>query len=140
MTKSDQNIKTLLDQWGRWMVRGNSLAIGYPSIAAFAKLRVDGGRSSGNELLMDDDLRRLNEFINHLRPGLKRVVACHYISAGYVKDKPAKLDLKRDAYFRLLQTAIEQLAHEMGGKYQIEVEDWAFLQPESAGADVGQKI
>lgn len=123
MTKSDQNIKTLLDQWGRWKVRENSLALGYPSIAAFARLRVDGARSSGNELLVDDDLQRLNGIIHQLRPSLKRLLACHYISAGYVKDKPAKLGLTRDAYYRLLQTAIEQTAHEMGGKYQMEFEE-----------------
>lgn len=123
MTKPDQNIKTLLDQWGRWKVRENSLALGYPSIAAFARERVDGERSSGNELLIDDDLKRVNDVVNGLRPALKRVVACHFITAGHAKDKPAMLLMSRVRYYELLDASIQQVAHEMGGKYRMEEEE-----------------
>ncbi|MDO4706174.1 MAG: phosphoadenosine phosphosulfate reductase family protein [Comamonadaceae bacterium] len=62
MPRKDQsNIEILLGDWGAWKFRENRCAVGYPSISALARMRVDCSSSKDlPDFVVDDDILRLD--------------------------------------------------------------------------------
>src|SRR5690606_6040421 len=76
---SKSNIEILLGEWGAWKRGDNRSALGYPDHANFNQMRVDGQRYAEPDVLMvDDDLRRLDRFIDHLFPEVRAALIAHY--------------------------------------------------------------
>ena len=113
------NIEVLLGEWGAWKRGENRAALGYPDQSAFVRMRVDGARRADPyALLVDDDLRRLDEeLIPGLHPDYKTILACHYIKNGPVKTKAYELKISVRLYYTTLEHAHKALAHQMGGRY-----------------------
>lgn len=117
---SKTNIEILLGEWGAWKRGENRGALGYPDQAAFQSMRVDGQRRSDPYALMvDDDLRRLDEQIDQLFSEARAVTVAHYVWPGPVKSKLPRLRTSRTGYYDTLDFAHRQLSHWMGGKYII---------------------
>lgn len=122
MSRKDQsNIEILLGDWGAWKFRENRCAVGYPSISALARMRVDCSSSKDlPDFVADADVLRLDAIVEAMRPALKRVLVVHYMMGGRTKDKAAMLGRPLRQYHVDLQYATQQAAHEMGGKYLLE--------------------
>ncbi|MHC3915138.1 hypothetical protein ACI0FN_01101 [Alcaligenes nematophilus] len=79
-------------------------------------MRVDGMCAPEAEvLLVDDELRRLDDWIDTLYPDAKAVVIAQYVWPGLVKQKIDRLGLSRPTYYFRLEFAMKQLDHLMYG-------------------------
>lgn len=117
------NLEILLAEWGAWKRGENRNPLGYPGSSAFQQMRVDGSRKTDPDvLLIDDDLRRVDRYVNGLFPEARLVVTAHYVWSGPVKAKLERVRLSRTGYYDMLDCAHKQLSHWMGGGY-------AFSQP-----------
>lgn len=109
-------LEILLGEWGCWKRGENRSALGLPSQSAFQNMRVDGMCAPEAEaLLVDDELRRLDEWIDTLYPDAKAVVIAQYVWPGLVKQKIDRLGLSRPTYYFRLEFALKQLDHLMYG-------------------------
>ncbi|OZI56752.1 hypothetical protein [Bordetella genomosp. 4] len=114
------NIEVLLGEWGAWKRGENRSSLGYPGQSAFQRMRVDGQRRADPYALMvDDDLRKVDEHIARLFPEAHVVVVAHYVWPGPVKTKLDRVKATRTRYYDLLEMAHKQLSHWMGERYQI---------------------
>ncbi len=112
------NLEILLSEWGAWKRGENRSALGYPDMAAFARMRVDGQRRADPDaFLVDDDVRRLDAAIERLHPDMKLVVVAHYVWLGPVKQKIERLRIPRTIYYRHYEFAHKTLAAVLGGRY-----------------------
>lgn len=115
---SKSNIEILLGEWGTWKRGENKSALGYPDQAAFQRMRVDGQRRADPDvLLVDDDLRKLDNQISALFPEARRVITAHYVWPGPVKAKIDRLEISRTCYYDTLDSSHKQLSHWMGEGY-----------------------
>ena len=113
-----QNIEILLSDWGAWKRGENRSALGYPEQSAFTAMRVDGQRRSDPDVfLVDDDMRRLDSWVDQLFPDAKLAVTAHYVWPGPVKSKLDRVRMSRTRYYDMLDCAHQQLSHWMGGSY-----------------------
>lgn len=107
-------LEILLGEWGCWKRGENRSALGLPSQSAFQNMRVDGICAPEAEaLLVDDELRRLDNWIDTLYPDAKAVVVAQYVWPGVVKQKIERLCLSRPSYYFRLEFAMKQLDHLM---------------------------
>lgn len=112
------NLEILLGDWGRWKAIQDDAGLGYPSEAAFSKMRVDCNVHQGSSVSMvDPDLRKVDGAINRLHPQYRAVVAIHYKMQAPVKVKHDALGIARRTYYDYLDFCHKQLSHEMGGIY-----------------------
>lgn len=117
---SKSNIEILLSEWGAWKRGENRNVLGYPDQSAFMTMRVDGlRRTDPYALLVDDDLRLLDKYIDKLFPDVKAVVVAHYVWTGSSKSKQSRLKLTRTAYYTHLDYAHNQLGYWMGDGYAV---------------------
>lgn len=117
---SKSNIEILLSEWGAWKRPENRGALGYPNQAAFQSMRVDGQRRTDpSVLLVDDDIRRIDDLVGKLYPEAMMVATAHYVWSGPVKLKLSRVRLSRTGYYDVLDFVHKQLSHQMGGKYVI---------------------
>ena len=114
------NIEILLGEWGAWKRGDNRSALGYPDHANFNQMRVDGQRYAEPDVLMvDDDLRRLDRYIDHLFPEVRAALIAHYVWIGVVKAKLDRVKMSRTGYYAHLEYAHKQLSHWMGDTYTV---------------------
>lgn len=107
-------IKELLREWAGWQI--DHLAADYPSRSAFVVERVQTsgpGESAYRE--MPDDIKRLNDEIEKLAPGFKRVLALEYLDRRPQKTKAAVLGIPREVFSVRLRFIHEQLNFAMFG-------------------------
>lgn len=115
---SRSNIEILLGEWGTWKRGENRNPLGYPESSAFQNMRVDGQRGSDPDvMLVDDDLRKLDNQVSALFPEARRVITAHYVWPGPVKVKLDRLAISRTGYYDMLDSAHKQLSHWMGHGY-----------------------
>jgi len=113
-------LEILLSEWGAWKRGENRSALGYPDMAAFARMRVDGQRRADPDaLLIDDDLMRIDRYVMGLFPEARLVITAHYVWSGPVKAKLDRLQVSRTHYYDMLDCAHKQLSHWMGGNYVV---------------------
>lgn len=109
-------LEILLGEWGAWKRGENRSALGLPAKSVFQNMRVDGMRSPEPDVpLVDDELRRVDDWIDTLYPDAKAVVVAQYVWPGVVKQKIERLGLSRPSYYFRLEFAMKQLDHLMYG-------------------------
>lgn len=112
------NLEILLGDWGRWKAIQDDAGIGYPSEAAFSKMRVDCNVHHGVSVSMvDPDLRRVDSLVSQMHPQDRAIILAHYKWRGPVKVKHEKLGLSVRDYYYGLEAAHRQLSHAMSGIY-----------------------
>jgi len=112
------NVEILLGDWGRWKAIQDDAGLGYPSEAAFSKMRVDCNVYAGANIPMaDPDVFQVNVVIGTLAPFYQKVIRVQYTVPGSWKKKPEVAGMLKTAYFEALKAAHIQVAHHMGGKY-----------------------
>lgn len=117
---SRSNIEILLGEWGVWKRGENRNVLGYPAKSAYLTMRVDGqSREDPHALLVDDDLKRLDELVVRLFPEARTALHAHYMWPGAVKTKLDRLKMSRTVYYNHLDYAHKQLSHWMGEGYAL---------------------
>lgn len=112
------NLEILLSDWGRWKATQDDAGLGYPSEAAFSKMRVDCDGYTGRPLqTVDEDVIRVNGAIGRLHPSYQKIIRIQYVHPGSWKVKPDLAGLSKTAYFEALKFSHTQLSHDMGGTY-----------------------
>jgi hypothetical protein len=112
------NLEILLGDWGHWKALQDDAGLGYPSEAAFSKMRVDCNVHQGAAVsVVDPDVRKVDGLIMTLHPMDRAVLLAHYKRTGPVKAKHDELGLSRRDYYYHLDACHRHLSHGMGGRY-----------------------
>lgn len=112
------NIEILLGEWGAWKRGENRSSLGYPGQSAFQRMRVDcERRPDPYALMVDDDLRRVDQIIEGMHGDYRAVLVAQYVATGPVKVKADRLRTSTRVYYTILEHAHRSLAHSMGGIY-----------------------
>lgn len=111
---SIDRIKELLTVWAGWHM--DSVGTGYPRQSAFATERVQtSNRSTESYREMPTEVSSVNDQIERLAPGFRRVVALEYCDRRPAKTKAALLGIPREVFYARLRFIHEQLAFAMWG-------------------------
>jgi len=107
-------IKELLREWAAWMVDKQH---GYPSQSPFATERVQSSnRSADTYFEMPPEIKRLNDEVERLAPGFKRIIHLEYMDRRPQKTKAALMGIPREVFSVRLRFCHEQLNFSMWGK------------------------
>lgn len=107
-------IKELLREWAAWSIDRQG---SYPKQSAFATERVDNSNRSTDTYFDDapEEIVKLNDEIELLAPGFKRIIALEYLDRRPQKVKAAVLGIPRQVFSQRLLWIHEQLSFAMFG-------------------------
>lgn len=108
-------IKELLAEWAGWHI--DRCGTGYPRQSAFATERVQNSNRSTETLReMPREVSLVNDEIERLAPGFRRLVALEYCDRRPAKTKATLLQIPREVFYARLRFIHEQLAFAMWGE------------------------
>jgi hypothetical protein len=108
-------IKELLREWASW--HHDRVTGGYPSQSAFATERVqNSNRSTDTYRAMPAEIVKLENEIERLAPGFKRILALEYLDRRPQKTKAALMGIPRQVFSQRLLWIHEQLNFTMFGR------------------------
>ena len=103
-----EGLKSLLSRWGRWAVRSESRALGFPSTSPmFRAVKCDSG-AYGREYdpgYCPSDIIDCDRAINMLNPGTRQIVVTHYKRGGSMRATARALGINHMAVVRDLTAA-----------------------------------